>query len=472
MSTSLEMSDDAPPQIEQAPATAPIPELALPMGRQVFILALPMLGEQFVNFLLGIVDTWLAGHINKEATSAVGTATYLGWFAGLAFMLVGTGAAALVSRSIGARDPRTADRTLHQAFLLAIVFGVALSQALFHGASSLAGFFAASDAARLQFEQFIRIDAWGYMLYALLMVCGGVSRAAGDTRTPMRIMIAINIVNAFVSSGLVFGWFGARWGVQGIALGTMLARCLGGVLMTVVMIRGHCGMKLTLRGLRIDWSIMGRMLAVGLPAFGDAALLFASQIAYMWIVSHSGTGDVGVTNFAAHTIAMRFEAITYLPATAWMTAAATLVGQNLGAGRPASAKRAGHVAAMQGAALTTVGGALLFIFAEQIFHLMSSDPAVHAAGIAPFRTLAFVQPFLCMAIIYIGALRGAGDTRTTMIMALIGGLMLRVPIAYFGAVVLQWGLFGAWMGMWADNLAKFAMSFARFVHGGWQRTRV
>ncbi|MFN0137745.1 MAG: MATE family efflux transporter [Phycisphaerae bacterium] len=432
-----------------------------------------MLGEQFVNFLLGVVDTWLAGHISKEATGAVGMATYLGWLSGLIFMLVGSGAAALVSRSIGAGDRATANRALHQAFLMALVFGVLASQLMFHGAALMAGFFAPSPAARVLFEQFIRIDAWGYVLYALLLTCGGVCRAAGDTRTPMRVMIAVNLVNIVIASGLVFGWFGERWGVAGIATGTLIARCIGGVLMTVVMVRGHLGMRLSLAGLMPDFGIMWRMLRVGLPALADGGLMFAAQLAFIRIIAHSdASAEQAAANFAAHTIAMRIEAITYLPAVAWMTAAATLVGQFLGAGKPHLATRAGHLAAAQGAVLGALSCVLFFTLADPIFRLMSSDPAVHAAGAGPFRMLAFAQPFLCIAIVYIGALRGAGDTRTTMIFSLVGGLLLRVPVAYLFASVLGWGLLGAWMGMWADNVAKATMSFARFVQGGWKRMKV
>lgn len=432
-----------------------------------------MLGEQFVNFLLGVTDTWLAGHISKEATGAVGMATYLGWLSGLIFMLVGTGAAALVSRSIGAGDRSTANRALHQAFLMALVFGVVASQLMFHSAALMAGFFAPSPEARVLFERFIRIDAWGYILYALLLTCGGVCRAAGDTRTPMRVMIVVNVVNIFIASGFVFGWFGSPWGVAGIATGTLIARCLGGVLMTAVMVRGHLGMRLEFSQLVPDFAVMWRMLRVGLPALADGGLMFAAQLAFVRIISHSDPdAQRAAANFAAHTIAMRIEAITYLPAVAWMTAAATLVGQFLGAKKPHLAARSGHLAAAQGAILGGTSCLLFFLFADPIFRFMSNDPAVHAAGAAPFRVLAFAQPFLCVAIVYIGALRGAGDTRTTMIFSLIGGLLLRVPVAYLGASVLGWGLLGAWMGMWADNVAKATMSFGRFMHGGWKGTKV
>jgi len=115
---------------------------------------------------------------------------------------------------------------------------------------------------------------------------------------------------------------------------------------------------------------------------------------------------------------------------------------------------------------------VFFLFAHQIYAAMSSDLQVRAVGGSAFRWLAFVQPFLAAGIIYMGALRGAGDTRWTMVFSLIGGLGLRVPLAYLGGIVLAGGLLGAWSGMIVDIIARFLMGFARFTHGGWKRVRV
>lgn len=443
-----------------------------PVGWQVLVLALPMLGEQFFNFLVGLVDTWLAGHISMEATVAVGTASYLGWFVSLIASLIGTGAQALVARSFGARDLATANRAAHQSLNLAISLGIATSLLVYFSAPALAMWLCQTAESREMAEGFLRIDALGHALYAVVLVCGGVMRAAGDTHTPMRIQIFVNIVNAAIASGFVFGWFGSNLGVYGIAVATVMARSIGGILMVITLFGGVRGLKLRWRGLRPDWPILARMLRVGLPAGADAGMMWIAQMVFIKIVSASGTGAQSTANFAAHMIAMRMEAISYLPAVAWMTAAATLVGQYLGAGRPEQAARAGHVAALQAAGLTSVVGVAFFVLAEVIYEAMSQEPAVRDVGVPAFRLLALIQPVLAMAIVYIGALRGAGDTRATMLFALIGGIALRIPIAYVGAIVLGGGLVGAWIGMWADNIAKFCLGLGRFLHGGWKRTRV
>ena len=442
------------------------------INRQVFTLALPMLGEQFVNFLVGLVDTYLAGYVAKEATAAVGTGAYVGWFVTLAFSLIAVGSVAVVARSFGARDLQTANRALNQAVLIALGMGVVASAAVFTGTPAIAAFLTQTPTAGAMFITYLRIDALSYTLYSVVLIGGGVIRASGDTRTPMAIMIVVNIVNLFVSAALVFGWFTEPMGVAGIAIGTLVARSLGGVLMAWTLIAGLRGLRLQLSRLRPDLHIIWRMLRVGLPAAADSAVMWVAQVAFIKIIAHTATGDAATVNYAAHMIAIRMEAITYLPAAAWMTAAATLVGQYLGARRPDQAARAGHTAALQGGLLTTGVGIVFFIFAYQIYALMSSDPQVCAVGGSAFRWLAFVQPFLAAGIIYMGALRGAGDTRWTMVFSLIGGLGLRVPLAYVGGIVLAAGLLGAWSGMIVDIIARFLMGFARFTHGGWKRVRV
>lgn len=439
------------------------------IGKQVFFLALPMLGEQVLNFLVAFFDTWIAQFLGKEATNAVGTGAYMGWFVGLIGMLVGTGSAALVSRSFGARDIRTADRAANQSLILALVFGATMALTVFAVAPLLAGLLTQTPTAADDVLRFLRIDCLGYTLYSVAVVCSGAIRAAGDTRTPLLIQGGVNIFNMVIVYSAVFL---LDMGIEGIAASTAIARSLGGIVTFFVLSRGLRGMRITRAGLRPDFEIIRRILKVGVPAGLDAGIMWIAQMTFLLIVAHSAVGDAATVNSAAHMIAMRIEAISYLPAVAWMTAGATLVGQNLGAGAPARAARCGHVAALQAAALCTVIGGVFFFAAHPIYGLMSQDPEVRRVGGAAFGYMGLVQPILAMAIVYIGALRGAGDTRTTMLFALIGGLAIRVPGAYFGAIVLQWGLLGAWLGMWADNFVKFALGYSRFRRGRWKHTKV
>lgn len=458
------------------PAPPPAPLKSLPRGglpRQVFILALPMLSEQIGQFLVGFVDVGLAGRISKEATTAVGAGAYFGWFTMMAFALVSVGAGALVARAFGAGDRRMANRVTHQAILLALAIGVIVSTGAFLAAPLVADLMTKTSEAEQICRMYLRTDALGFSLAALMIVGMTVSRAAGNTITPMIVMIILQVVNIAVSTELAFGIvFGVELGAVGIAVGTVTARLLGGVLMLAVLMRGMRGLQVRRRLLIPHRPTIKRMLRIGGPSAADSSFMGAAQLTFVWIVTNTAAGDAATVSTAAHMIAMRMEAISYLPAVAYMTASATMVGQYLGAKRPREASRSAHLAALQACALTTLVAIAFFFGADLIYYLMSNDPAVWDVGVPAFRLLAFVQPILCAGIVYTGSLRGAGDTRSTMLFTFLSSVCVRLPVAYLCGVVLNGGLIGAWIGMWADNIFKACLSFTRFVTGGWQRVRV
>ena len=458
-------SDTAPAMIGRDLTSLPTGML----GRQVFILALPMLGEQFLNFMVSMVDTSLAGTISKEATAAVGTASYVGWFITLAFQLVGVGASALVARMYGARDIGTANRGLNQAMVMALLIGAAVTVVVLFAATPFSSVLLRTTEASTMCSTYLRIDAWSYTAASLSFVGLAIVRAAGDTRSPMWIMVAVNVLNIVISMWLLFG---LGWGVVGIAIGTVVARGAGGVLTLVVLWRGLRGLRLEWRLLRPDFPIIGRIVRVGLPSAGEASIMFLTQLIFIFIVTMTATGADSTVNYAAHLIAIRAEGITYLPAIAWMTAAATLVGQYLGANQPERAARAAHLAALQAGLLTTAAGIAFFVFAEPFYAFMSNDPQVRAVGVPAFRIMAFFQPLLGMGIVYVGSLRGAGDTRAALIVTTITALLVRVPLAYLFGVVLHGGLIGAWIGMWCDNVLRCLLMAGRFVQGGWKKIEV
>lgn len=442
------------------------------LSRQVLMLALPMLGEQVGIFTIGLVDTYLAGHVSKEATAAVGTGAYIAWFFSLAFMLIGVGATALVSRAFGGRDLRTANRTLNQAFLLAVIFGLTLALAAHFAAPLFAEFLSATEISRGLCQQFLRIDAFGYFALSLNLVGAAILRGSGNTRTPMRIMIMVNIINAAISTTLVFGWLGEPQGVRGIVVGTLIARCAGGALMALVLMRGISGLRVRIAQLRPDFEMIRRLMRIGLPSAGESAAMGLAQLIFIYIIRRTAEGDLGTANYAAHMIAMRAEAVGYLPAFAWATAAATVVGQYLGAGRAELARRGANIAAAQGLVVAFLVGIAFYLFSNQIFATLTTDPQVRAVGGPAFRFAAFAQPVLALGIIFVGALRGAGDTRWPMLFTFVSSLGVRTCLAYVGGIVLRGGLIGAWCGMWGDNTLRFVLCYARFRHGGWKRVRV
>lgn len=469
---------------EAASVEAPMAESYAPASNRLLIgsvgaaltwLALPVLGEQFLHLLVGLVDTYLAGTVSAEATAAIGLATTVVWLVNLLFSFIGTGATALVARHVGMGEPGKANHFTNQAFGIALVMGLAEAVMIWFAAPVLPRLLGWTAEPAQIATTYLRIDCWGYMVYSLTFIGAACWRGIGDTRTPLYVMVMVNVWNIIVSAALRFGWGPIpELGVVGIPLGTVTARLLGGVIVVVLLVKGRSGLRLMRSEMRCRWDSIARLLRVGIPAGIDGVLLWIGQFLFIKIISMLGSGQEQAVIIAAHFVGIRVEALSYLPAYAWATAAATMVGQSLGAGLPKRAMRSGHLAAMQGAAMCFVMSIIYFVFAEQIYHVFAREDFVRVAavGVPALRALAFFQVPLALMIIYINALRGAGDTRWPLLFTVVGMLLIRLPTAYLFGVVLDGGLVGAWIGMFGDLTVRALFSTVRFSRGKWLKTVV
>jgi putative MATE family efflux protein len=441
--------------------------------RTTLWLALPVFGEQVLNSFVAIVDTFLAGRISTEATAAVGLAAYVAWLATMLFALVGTGTTALVARSMGARDRGAADRFCNQSITLAVLSGLGISALLFLLAPTFARLQNMTGATYDIAVQYLRIDAAALVFTSLTLVGGAALRGAGDTRTPMIILGAVNILNVPLSASLVFGWGPCpELGVTGIVLGTVIARFTGGVLMLAVLARGKAGLRLHRSALGLQRDPVRRILRIGVPAASDGAVMWTGHFIFLILIARLADGALGQAYYAAHIIGVRLESLTYMPSVAWAAAAATMIGQNLGAGSPARARRSGHEASLQCGVLAGLVGIAFFFGATVLFQVMHKDALVRDVGIPPFRFVALFQPMLAVSIVYIGALRGAGDTKFPLVITVLGLVLVRLPLAYVFGVVLGGGLWAAWLAMCGDFVLRALLAGVRFARGKWISLKV
>lgn len=437
------------------------------------MLALPVLAEQLLNTFVGLFDVFLAGRISAAATSAIGLAAYVDWLASMMIMLVGIGTTALISRHAGAGKHDDANHFANQSMTLAGMLGVTIFGLIYSLAPILARY---CNMTGNEFEmtvQYLQTGAVGHMLLSLTLVGCASLRGVGDMRTPMLIFAAINAVNVVASLTLVYG-FGPvpALGIQGIIGGTVIARTVGALLIVIVLIRGRSGLTLTWRRLPLTRTVAWRILRIGIPAAADGATLWLGHFIFLRIIANLAEQPLGRAYFAAHIIAIRVEAFTYLAAMAWAAATATMIGQSLGAGDLQRAKRTGHEGVLQCGLLSVFIACCFFFGASSIFEMMSKDELVRAEGVGPFRILALLQPLLVISIVYVGGLRGAGDTRFPLLITLCGTFLVRLSLGYYFGIVLNGGLLGAWMGMFGDMFWRAGASSLRFARGKWLTTKV
>lgn len=444
-----------------------------PVGMTLFLLALPVLGEQLLNTFVGLFDVFLAGRISPTATSAIGLSAYVDWLISMLVMLVGIGTTALVARCVGAGDHDEANHIANQSVTLAAIVGAISLTLVFAAAPAFATYCRMEGEAFTITVHYLRTACLGHMFMSITFVACAALRGVGNMRTPMIVFAIINLVNVLVSSAFVYGLGPIpQLGVSGIVIGTVTARTLGAIIMVAVLLRGQSGIRLIWRQLPIRWARTARILRIGVPAAADGAIMWSGHFIYLAVISRLAEGDLGRALFAAHIIGVRVEAFTYLPATAWATAAATMIGQALGAGKPARAVRSGHAAVLQCGLLSVVVSALFFIFAYEIYALMSDDVQVQDRGAGPFRVVALFQPLLAISIVYVGGLRGAGDTRFPLKITAVGTFLVRLPVGYYFGIVRGGGLMGAWYGMLADMVWRATAASLRFIRGRWLAIRV
>lgn len=441
------------------------------LPKQVFVLSLwPFLG-QVLNFLVGSVDTALAGRLSVEATNAIGVAAYFGWLFGIVFMAVGNGSTALIARAIGARHKRLANAALGQSMLLAAGAGVAMGILIFVTTPWLVALIGLEGESYELCVEFLRIFSLAAPCAAVLFVGGACLRGAGDAKTPFMVLLLVNIVNIVVSVLLVQGPepIGGH-GVHGIAIGTLIAWVVGCVVTLVVLVRGVGG-AIRLRAVRLlpRWETAKRIVNVGYPSLLEGFL-------GMWLANALILKMLGWLNndsaWAAHVVTLRIEGVSYLTAYAIGAAAATLAGQYLGAGDPAQARRAMNLCWLGGAAISFVMGLVFIFLPEMLVRLYTDQPELLAESPRLLFICGFIQVFFASAIVLGQGMRGAGDTRTMLWLTALSTYGVRLPLVYVLGVYMELGLFGVWLGLCIE-LAFRGMLFAtRYLIGGWEKVEV
>ncbi len=436
---------------------------------RIWNLAYPAIIEQLLVTMVSMADMIMVGSLGASAIAAIGLSNQPVFTANAIFSAISIGSTALIARLMGAQDLKLANQAARQSLILAISTSLCLMLGVFFFAPAMIHFMqAASDVAPLAIA-YSRIMSVSLVFSLTSMILNGVLRGAGDMRTPMRVNVVANIVNIVFNYLLIFG-VGPfpRLGVAGAAISTLMSRIVAFCLVLSVFFSGKFVLTFQ-RGqsYRPDWTMIKRILNVGLPASIEQLIMRFGMMFYARTVSGLGT-----VAYAAHQIAINSEGITFTPGMGFSMASTTLVGQSLGAGMPERAKRFGIES--RRLAMLTMGilGLILFFFPAQIISCYTDEQAVIEQGIICLRIIALVQPIMGATFVMMGSLRGAGDTRFVMLVTMLGIWGGRLGTAYVLVKGLGLGLKGAWIAMSVDHIVRGTMASLRFHQGGWQKARV
>jgi putative MATE family efflux protein len=339
------------------------------------------------------------------------------------------GATVLVSQAIGAGEQQRANHLARQAIVWGLILAVPMSFGLFFAAPAIIGLFGTEPDVAAAATTYVQITAATSIALFLSFVCGAVLRGAGDSRTPLKAAVMANIINIVVAYLLIFGNFGfPALGVAGSAVAAASGRGVGAAYMLLMMARG--GKAISLGG-RWGWSprfdIARQLLTLGVPAAVEQVLSAGAFMTLLAVIALIGTAAL-----AAQQIAFTALSIAFLPGIAFSITATALVGQSIGARLPSDAHRAWVISLRWGVIWMGIGGTLVFLFAEQLMRIYSTDAQVVTAGVEALRALSVSLPFWALWFVSAGSLRGSGDTRTP----------LKIGAASMWAAVLL-----AWIGV-------------------------
>jgi putative MATE family efflux protein len=436
--------------------------------REIVHLAWPVIGEQLLATLANMVDTALVGHLGALATAAVGFTQFPFWLMQGLFMGLGVGVNALVARFYGAGEHHRIPPATRAGFWLGAGLS-ALLGALIYGLAPwiIAAAGAEADVVPVG-THVLRLMVPGMVALFWMMVMTAALRATGDTRTSLVINTGINVVNLLLGYGLIYGAFGLpALGVAGAGYATTTARILGAGVLFAILLGRKEGARLEWATLaHIDWDLLGRILRVGYVAASERMLSTLMYILYAVIIAKLGTAVA-----AAQNITVAAEQISWMLGTGFSMAAAAMVGQRLGAGRPADAEAVAREAAWMASAILLVVGVLFIAVPGPYLALFTSDAGVIAHSVPALQVAGFTEWTVGLALTLNGALSGAGDTRPLFGIA-IGGGIIRLSLAYLFVMQLGWGLPGAWFAAGLDWLGRSALIWLRFRSGQWKTVQV
>jgi len=461
-----------------ASSSAPAP-LTPAVGRQVRVtegsllraiaaLAAPMFFSALLSNAQSLIDLFWVGRLGHEAIAAVAMGGTVVWVLSPMLMGLSTGTVALVARAVGARRREDAAAAAGQSLLLAAFFGAGTAVLGTVYADRLIALLGAAPEVQAAGGGYLRIMLWGSFSVFFLFISNAGMQGAGDPITPMRLMLLANAINIVLDPILIFGLGPTpRLGVVGAGWATLIADATAAAFALRALAGGRAALHVRPADLRPQGGIIWRLLRIGIPGSGQMLARSLMTAALMRVVA--GFGTVAV---AAYGTGMRFHMIVLMPAFALGGAAATIVGQNLGAGRPDRAQRGAWLASAIGVGFMVASGLVLVLFAPALIRAFNPAPEVVAIGAVYLRTVSPFYIFAALAIVLGRGLNGAGDSLFPMLFTVASLWGLQVPLAVTLSRPTAFGLPGVWWAMAAATAVHGLLVTGWFLTGRWKRARI
>ncbi len=438
------------------------------INRAIVYLSIPMILEMIMESLFAVVDVFFVSQISVDAVSTVGlTESVITLIYSIAIGL-SMAATAIVARRVGEKNEEGASRAAVQAIILGVTVSLITGVAGFMLADEILRLMGATESMIAEGAGYTRIAFGTNVVIMLLFLLNGIFRGAGDASLAMASLWVANIINIILDPLFIFG-IGPfpELGVMGAAVATSIGRGIGVIFQLAILLRGWGIVKIAAHHWKPQRELIKKLFKIGLSGTMQFLISSASWIFLMRIIAIFGSQSI-----AGYTIAIRLIIFTILPAWGLANAAATLVGQNLGAGQPDRAETSVWKAAFYNMLFLFVVSVVFFVGAESLMRLFTDVPGVIAAGKLSLRIICVGYIFFAYGMVISQAFNGAGDTRTPMFINLFCFWLMEIPLSYFLSVTLGMGLAGVCWAIAGSETMLAIIAIIIFRKGRWKKISI
>ena len=442
------------------------------------LLAWPAIVEQIMLTAVQYVDTAMVGRLGADATAAVGLTTSPTWMFHGIFAATAMGFSVQVAQHLGAERGEQAKRVVAQSLRVVAVLGICLGTIGVAISFPLPYWLGAEPEIINPASTYFRIMACGMPLTFGVQMISSMFRCSGDTKSPMILNTMVNVINVILNFLFIYPTrpltlLGVTFTMPGLGLG-ILGAALASVTSTGTIFMVFLWMLFNREGpiqlskdidSRLDKQCVRTAFRLGLPIAMERLAMSGAQVMQTSIIT-----EIGTVSLAAHHLAVTAESISYAPAFGVSQSATAMVGQAIGAGRKDLAMYFAKISIVMGMVIMTMGGAILFIFAEPLIKIFSDDPEVIVLGSQVLRVVAFAEPLFGASIVSSGTLRGAGDSKFPFIISL--STMWGVRITLSMLLAARMGLVGVWLAMAIELMTRGSIFLIRVLRGKWVNSKL
>ena len=434
--------------------------------KNIFQITLPAVFDLLAQTLIMALDMKMVSSLGPSAISSVGVGT-AGMYALIpALIAVATGTTALLSRAYGADNKLDGKKAFAQSFFIAVPLGIILTIIFLLFSEQIINLVGnAKDMNLSDAILYQNMTVIGFPFIGVSIATFYAFRAMGENKIPM-IGNTLALVLKVILNFLLIYLF--KWGIFGAALSTTLTRLFSAIFSIYLVFWSKKNwISLELKDLKFDYFTSKRILKVGIPAAVEQLGLRIGMLIFeMMVIS------LGNLSYAAHKIALTAESISFNLGFAFSFAASALVGQELGKGSSQKALKDGYICTIIAMIVMSTFGLLFFIMPQFLVSLFTKDKDVIELATMALKIVSICQPFSGASMVLAGALRGAGDTKSVLLITYLGIFLVRIPITYLFLDVLNFGLAGAWIVMTIDLVIRSSLAFYIFRRGKWKYLQV